>query len=110
MEWFVQVKLGIFIYWGIYVVNGVLESWLFFNNYFFYEEYMVQEKGFMVLVYNFQEWVKLIKESGVCYMVIIIKYYDGVVFWDMKVGDFSIVKSIFVGCDLIVFFVKEVCK
>lgn len=26
MEWFSQAKLGIFIHWGIYAVNGVSES------------------------------------------------------------------------------------
>lgn len=52
----------------------------------------------------------LIKESGVKYIVIIIKYYDGVVLWDIKVGDISVVKSILVKCDFIVFFVKEVRK
>lgn len=29
MEWFSQAKLGIFIHWGIYAVNGVSESWSF---------------------------------------------------------------------------------
>ena len=42
MEWFAQAKLGIFIHWGIYAVNGVSESWSFFNNYLPYEEYMAR--------------------------------------------------------------------
>ena len=31
MEWFSEAKLGIFIHWGIYSVNGISESWSFFN-------------------------------------------------------------------------------
>ena len=54
MEWFAQAKLGIFIHWGIYAVNGVSESWSFFNNYLPYEEYMAQEKGFTVLLHYFR--------------------------------------------------------
>lgn len=73
MEWFAQAKLGIFIHWGIYAVNGVSESWSFFNNYLPYEEYMAQEKGFTASAYNPQEWVKLIKESGARYTVITTK-------------------------------------
>ena len=46
MEWFKEAKLGIFIHWGIYAVNGVSESWSFFNNYLPYEEYMKQAEGF----------------------------------------------------------------
>lgn len=29
MEWFQDAKLGIFIHWGIYSVNGISESWSF---------------------------------------------------------------------------------
>jgi len=31
MRWFADAKLGIFIHWGIYAVDGVDESWAFFN-------------------------------------------------------------------------------
>ena len=30
MEWFKDAKLGIFIHWGLYAVNGIDESWSFF--------------------------------------------------------------------------------
>ena len=33
MEWFDHAKLGIFIHYGIYAVNGVSESWSFHNKY-----------------------------------------------------------------------------
>lgn len=32
MQWFKDAKLGIFIHWGIYSVNGISESWSFFND------------------------------------------------------------------------------
>jgi len=31
MQWFADAKLGIFIHWGIYAVNGIAESWSFHN-------------------------------------------------------------------------------
>ena len=31
MEWYSDAKLGIFIHWGIYAVDGVSESWSFHN-------------------------------------------------------------------------------
>ena len=61
MEWFDQAKLGIFIHWGIYAVDGVSESWSFFNNYLPYDQYMNQMKGFTASKYNPKEWVDLIK-------------------------------------------------
>jgi alpha-L-fucosidase len=29
MQWFKDAKLGIFIHWGIYAVDGIDESWSF---------------------------------------------------------------------------------
>jgi alpha-L-fucosidase len=42
MQWFKDAKLGIFIHWGLYAVNGIDESWSFYNGYISYEDYMKQ--------------------------------------------------------------------
>jgi alpha-L-fucosidase len=84
MEWFTDAKLGIFIHWGIYSVNGISESWAFFNNYISHDNYMKQLDGFNAASYQPEEWVKLIKESGAKYSVITTKHHDGVSLWDTK--------------------------
>ena len=108
MKWFADAKLGIFIHWGIYAVNGVSESWSFFNKYLPYDEYMAQCKGFTAANYDPKAWVDLIKESGARYTVITTKHHDGVALWDTKAGDLSTTKSTPAGRDLIAPFVKEV--
>lgn len=110
MEWFEEAKLGIFIHWGIYAVNGVSESWSFYNNYLPYEEYMNQTKGFTASKYNPKEWLDLIQESGARYTVLTTKHHDGVALWDTKAGDLSVVKSTPTGKDLVAPFVEEVRK
>lgn len=110
MEWFEEAKLGIFIHWGIYAVNGVSESWSFYNNYLPYEEYMNQTKGFTASKYNPKEWLDLIQESGARYTVLTTKHHDGVALWDTKAGDLSVVKSTPAGKDLVTPFVEEVRK
>ena len=110
MEWFEEAKLGIFIHWGIYAVNGVSESWSFYNNYLPYDEYMSQTKGFTASKYNPKEWVDLIQESGARYTVLTTKHHDGVALWDTKAGDLSVVKSTPAGKDLVAPFVEEVRK
>ncbi|MBP9506974.1 MAG: alpha-L-fucosidase [Bacteroides sp.] len=110
MEWFDQAKLGIFIHWGIYAVDGVSEGWSFFNNYLPYDQYMNQMKGFTASKYNPKEWVDLIKQSGARYTVITTKHHDGVALWDTKVGELSAVKGTPAARDLITPFVKEVRK
>ena len=110
MEWFDHAKLGIFIHWGIYAVNGVSESWSFFNNYLPYEEYMKQAEGFTASKYDPKQWVQLIKESGAKYTVITTKHHDGVALWDTQAGALSTVKSTPAKRDLVDPFVKEVRK
>ena len=44
MQWFADAKLGIFIHWGIYAVNGIDESWSFYNKKISYADYMKQFK------------------------------------------------------------------
>ena len=84
MEWFDDAKLGIFVHWGIYSVEGISESWAFFNNYINHDNYMKQLNGFTASKYQPEEWVNLIKNSGAKYTVITTKHHDGVSLWDTK--------------------------
>ena len=52
MTWFEEAKLGIFIHWGIYAVNGIAESWSFFHNEISYDDYMEQFSGFTAEEYD----------------------------------------------------------
>lgn len=110
MEWFDEAKLGIFIHWGIYAVNGVSESWSFFNNYLPYDEYMNQAQGFTASKYDPKKWVDLIKESGAKYTVITTKHHDGMALWNTKTSTHNVVEGTPAKRDLIAPFVKEVRK
>lgn len=110
MEWFKDAKLGIFIHWGIYAVNGIDESWSFFNGYISHDDYMKQLDGFTAKNYDPAEWARLIKQSGARYSVITTKHHDGVALWDTKCNDLSVVKKTPVGEDLIAPFVKQLRK
>jgi alpha-L-fucosidase len=110
MQWFKAAKLGIFIHWGIYAVNGIDESWSFYNGYISYDDYMKQLNGFTAASYNPEEWASLIKESGAKYAVITSKHHDGVALWDTKMGDLSVVKKTPAGKDLVTPFVKALRK
>ncbi len=110
LEWFGDAKLGIFIHWGIYSVNGIDESWSFFNGYISHDEYMKQLNGFTADKYEPKEWAKLIKESGAKYAVITSKHHDGVALWDSKFGDLNVVKRTPAGSDLLKPLVKYLRK
>lgn len=84
MDWFEDAKLGIFIHWGIYSVDGISESWSFFNNYINHDNYIKQLNGFTAKGYKPKEWAKLIKDAGAKYTVITTKHHDGISMWNTK--------------------------
>ena len=110
LAWFKDAKLGIFIHWGIYSVNGIGESWSFYNGYISYEDYLKQLDGFTAENYDPDYWAKLIKESGARYAVITSKHHDGVALWDTKQSDLNVVDRTPAGRDLIGPFVKALRK
>ncbi len=101
MKWFSDAKLGIFIHWGIYAVNGIDESWSFYNGYIGYPDYMKQLKGFTASRYDADSWADLIKESGARYAVLTSKHHDGVALWNSRAGDLTVVKKTPAARDLI---------
>jgi alpha-L-fucosidase len=94
MQWFKDAKLGIFIHWGIYAVNGIDESWSFFNGYISHEDYMKQMDGFKAKKYDAEAWADLIKDSGAKYAVLTSKHHDGVALWPTKCNDLHFKKDL----------------
>ncbi len=93
MEWYGDAKLGIFIHWGIYAVDGVSESWSFHNGNVTWDNYMKQLSGFTAKNYDPEKWADLIKESGARYSVITTKHHDGVALWDTKENHYDVVNN-----------------
>lgn len=111
MEWFQDAKLGIFIHWGIYSVDGISESWSFFNNYINHDNYMKQLNGFTASQYQPENWVQLIKNSGAKYAVITTKHHDGVSLWNTKEEKaISITKNSVAKKDVLTPFISELKK
>lgn len=110
MQWFADAKLGIFIHAGIYSVDGVDESWSFYNKKISHSNYMKQLKGFTLRNYNPASWADLIAESGARYAVLTTKHHDGVAMYDTKMNDLSIVKATPAKRDMVKPFFEELRK
>ncbi len=110
MQWFKDAKLGIFIHWGIYAVNGIDESWSFYNGYISHADYMKQLKGFNASKYDPEAWASLIKESGAKYAVLTSKHHDGVALWNTKAGDLNVVRKTPASRDLVAPFCEALRK
>jgi len=105
MQWFQDAKLGIFIHWGLYSVNGISESWAFYNGYISHEDYLKQIEGFSAENYDPEYWAELIKKSGAQYSVITSKHHEGFALWDTQFGNFDAVNAA-AGKDVLSPFVK----
>ena len=105
MQWFADAKFGVFIHWGIYAVDGIDESWSFFNGKIGYADYMDQLRGFAADRYDPQAWAALIERSGARYAVLTSRHHDGVALWDSKQG-INVVRDTPAGRDLVGPFVQ----
>ncbi len=108
MEWFQDAKLGIFIHWGLYSVEGISESWAFYNGYLSHEDYLQQRNGFGAENYDPQAWVDLIAASGAKYTVITSKHHEGFALWDTKYGNLNAVEHAKAKRDVLTPFVNAV--
>lgn len=104
--WFLDAKLGIFIHYGIYAVEGISESWSFWTGEVAYEDYMKQLDGFTASKYDPEVWADLFERAGAKYAVLTTKHHDGVALWDTKANDLSVVKKTPAGRDLITPYVE----
>ena len=110
MEWFEDAKLGIFIHWGIYAVNGIDESWSFHNRKISWPDYMKQLRGFTASRYDPESWADLIGEAGARYAVITTKHHDGVALWDTREKHYDVVDNTPAKRDLLAPFFSAIRK
>jgi alpha-L-fucosidase len=110
LEWFRDAKLGIFIHWGYYGVNGIGESWSMYHKRISYEEYMGQGKEFTAENYDPQEWARLFKKIGARYAVLTTKHHDGVALWDTQLSKLNVKEKTPAKSDLVAPFVTALRK
>ncbi|MET6996446.1 alpha-L-fucosidase [Chitinophaga defluvii] len=83
-EWFTDAKVGVFIHWGIYAVDGTVESWPMQDGVKQAKAYMTQLNRFNPRNYNPEKWAALFKTLGAKYVVMTTKHHDGVALWNTR--------------------------
>ncbi|MFG2966630.1 alpha-L-fucosidase [Streptomyces sp. NPDC048288] len=91
--WFTDAKLGIFVHWGIYAVDGVQESWSFYDDIVPHDRYMSQLDRFTGAKYDPEAWADLFARAGARYAVLTSRHHDGVALWDTAYGDLNLGKD-----------------
>ena len=94
-----ELKLGMFIHWGAYSTQGGiwqgekipgLGEWIMYHAKIPREEYKEVCKKFNPIGFNAEDWVKLAKDAGMKYIVIMPKHHDGFAMYHTKFTDFNI--------------------
>jgi alpha-L-fucosidase len=106
--WFSDAKLGIFIHFGIYAVDGVEESWAMFNGQLSVEQYAMQIRRFTASRYDPRAWAALFAQSGARYAVLTTRHHDGVALWDTVQNGISVARDAPAGRDLVRPFVDAI--
>ncbi|MFE9566342.1 alpha-L-fucosidase [Streptomyces sp. NPDC006487] len=99
--WFTDAKLGIFVHYGIYSVDGVPESWSLYSGEVPREQYMRQLDGFTASAYDAAAWARLFARAGAKYAVLTARHHDGFALWDTGHGELNAVRSTPAGRDLV---------
>ncbi len=75
------MRFGMFIHWGPVSLKGTEIGWSR-GTLVPIEEYDNLYKQFNPINFNAEEWVALVKEAGMKYLVITSKHHDGFCLWD----------------------------
>lgn len=108
LGWFKDAKLGIFIHWGYYGVNGITESWSMYHKRISHADYLKQGEQFTASKYAPKQWLDLFEKVGAKYVVLTTKHHDGVALWNTKYSTLNTVKHAAAKKDLLAPFVEAV--
>jgi alpha-L-fucosidase len=99
LEWFRDVKYGMFIHWGLYAIpagewNGKrslgLGEWIMNRSQVPVKEYEKLATQFNPVKFNADEWVQLAQDAGMKYIVITSKHHDGFAMFTSAVSKYNV--------------------
>lgn len=91
-DWFFQKRYGMFIHWGLYSIAGYHEQEIFRKG-IARKEYEAYANRFNPVRFNAEQWLDLLQQAGMEYVVFTTKHLDGFCMWDTKYTDFSIMNT-----------------
>jgi alpha-L-fucosidase len=105
MQWHRDARYGMFIHFGLSAHEEKDLSWPIVyqrkapdSGHGGYPDEAWQKtwpKEFRLEKFNADEWVKIAKDAGVRYVIVIAKHHDGFHMWDTKYSDFKITNTPF---------------
>jgi alpha-L-fucosidase len=94
LEWFQDVRFGMFIHWGLYSIIAKQE-WVMHTDRIPVPEYEKLVPQFNPVKYNADEWVSIAADAGQKYMVITSRHHDGFSMYDTALSDYKVTNTPF---------------
>ena len=106
LQWWQELKFGLFIHWGIYSAWGAVESWPIVDEEpygrdaleqwaqsgrdtdTFIQSYFDQSKQFNPKNFDPEKWAVAAKKAGMKYVVFTTKHHDGFCMYDSRYSDY----------------------
>ena len=102
MKWWREARFGMFIHWGLYAQaagewNGEripwIGEWIMARAQIPVEEYEKLAGDFNPAKFNAEEWVRLVKQAGMKYIIITAKHHDGFAMFHSSASKYNIVDA-----------------
>jgi alpha-L-fucosidase len=91
LNW-MDLRFGMFIHWGPVTLRGTEIGWSR-GPQVPIEEYDNLYKEFNPVLFDAKEWVRIVKEAGMKYLIITTKHHDGFCLWDSKYTEYDIAST-----------------
>ncbi len=101
-EWFKSAQFGMMVHWGLYALIGgewkgrrmsSIGEWA--QEYFRIPnaEYQALARAFNPVLFNADEWVQLVRDAGMKYLVVTSKHHDGFALFRSHVSPYNVVDA-----------------
>ncbi len=94
VEQFMADGIGLSVHWGIYSIIGKGE-WIMHVDKIPVKEYEKLMEEFNPVNFNADEWIGLLKESGIKHFMITSKHHDGFCMYDTDLTDYKVTNTRF---------------
>ena len=94
LEWYQDVRFGMFIHWGLYSILA-REEWIMHTQRIPVAEYEKLVPQFNPVKFNADEWVSIAADAGQKYMVITSRHHDGFSMYDTALSDYKVTNTPF---------------
>jgi alpha-L-fucosidase len=91
-DWFFGERLGLFVHWGLYAINGIheQEQW---RCHVARPAYRSLAERFAPRSFDPDAWVAAARAAGMGYLVLTTKHHDGFCLWDTAHTPFNVMRS-----------------